>query len=260
MQSNDFSAILLGKNQITLPRIHSTNEFLKEELTKVKPVSEGTVIMAVDQYAGKGQQHTQWQSEPGKNLTASLLLCPTFLSPMQQFDLSIAISLGIQEAIQRIVKEEKVWIKWPNDLLIKDKKVGGILIENILRGNQWKYAIVGFGINVNQVSFPKDTKSPGSLYEILHETYDIQKLLNEICFFVEKYYSLIKEGKQSLLKSSYLANLYGRGKRRPFKINNQVKHGTITSIDMQGRLIVELDGQLSSFSFKEIEYLSVNQL
>src|SRR5690606_4492328 len=107
-------------------------------------LAEGTVIMAVDQYAGKGQKGTSWQSEPGKNLTFSLLLTPAFLDPKNQFSLTVAMSLAVARWLESLLRAA-VTIKWPNDIYVSDRKIGGILIENILKGNIWKSAIVGIG-------------------------------------------------------------------------------------------------------------------
>src|SRR5690606_26474526 len=142
--------------------------YLKEALSKSTPLPEGTVIMAVDQHDGRGQKGTLWQSEPGKNLTASLLLTPTFLDPKQQFVLTAAISLAITRWLASLTHVE-VKIKWPNDIFIGDRKIGGILIENILKGKTWKSAVVGIGINVNQTSFPPEIQTRAtSVKQILH--------------------------------------------------------------------------------------------
>lgn len=210
--------------------------------------------MAVEQYAGRGQIGTQWESEKGKNLTASVLLAPSFLAPTQQFDLSIAISLAIREALQNILKQD-VYIKWPNDIYVNNKKIAGILIENILQGARWKHAIIGLGVNVNQSAFSPDAKNPSSIYEILHETYDIQKLLNEICILIEKYYLQVKKGMQIQQKEQYTHYLFGRDELRMFKIDGVPVQGKIIDTDKNGHLMVVFNGHLASFGFKEIEYL-----
>lgn len=253
MQSNHFSGIFIGKNQITLERTASTNDFLKAELSKSKPFVEGTVIMAVEQYAGRGQVGTQWESQKGKNLTASLLLCPTFIRPTQQFDLSIAVSLAIRQALHTILKQD-VFIKWPNDLYVNDKKIGGILIENILQGNIWKYAIIGIGINVNQTVFSTKANNPTSIHKILHETYAIENLLGEICNRIEQHYLQLKKGMQSKQKEQYVQHLWGRNEQRFFKIDNVLVEGKIVNVDENGLLIIDFNGHLASFGFKEIEY------
>jgi BirA family biotin operon repressor/biotin-[acetyl-CoA-carboxylase] ligase len=254
LQSNDFSGIFIGQNRIILDRVSSTNDYLKAELSKSKPFPEGTVIMAVEQFAGRGQVGTQWQSQRGKNLTASILLCPSFLQPWQQFTISIAICLGIQQAVSAILSE-KVLIKWPNDIYVNEKKLGGILIENILQGNTWKYAIIGIGLNVNQATFPEVAKNAVSLLKLLHETYSIEKLLTEICNCIAYHYDQLKLGGQVQQKKLYLENLFGMNEKRQFKIDGILVEGKIVDVDKNGNLVVDFDGHSASFGFKEIEYV-----
>jgi BirA family biotin operon repressor/biotin-[acetyl-CoA-carboxylase] ligase len=93
LQNNIFSGLFVGQNYITIKDVDSTNNFLKELASNSKPLIEGTVIMAENQYAGRGQHQNGWHAEPGKNLTFSLLLKPGFVSLADQFDLTRAISL-----------------------------------------------------------------------------------------------------------------------------------------------------------------------
>ena len=254
MQSNDFSGILIGQNRIILDRVDSTNDYLKAELSKSKPFPEGTVIMAVEQYAGRGQVGTQWQSQRGKNLTVSILLHPNFLQPSEQFAINISICLGIREALSAILSEN-VLIKWPNDIYVGDKKIGGILIENILQGNLWKYAIIGIGLNVNQSNFPIEAKNATSLFKLLHETYSIEKLLTEICNCIEYHYDQLKLGNRAHQKKLYLEYLFGINEKRSFKIDGILVEGKIIDVDESGNLAVDFDGHIATFGFKEIEYL-----
>src|ERR1700744_426361 len=103
LQNNTFSGLFVGQNLVTLTEVDSTNNFLKQSLANSTPLTEGTVIMAESQYAGRGQQHNRWHSEPGKNLTFSILLKPTFLPLSQQFNLNVAISVGIIKALQKVL-------------------------------------------------------------------------------------------------------------------------------------------------------------
>lgn len=253
MQSNDFSRIFIGRNRINLDRVASTNDYLKAELSKSKPLPEGTVIMAVEQFAGRGQVGTRWESQKGKNLTVSILLSPYFLKPSNQFDLNIAISLAIQAVLSTLLTE-KVFIKWPNDIYVGNKKVGGILIENIIQGNTWKYAIIGIGLNVNQSEFPENAPNASSLIKLLHESYSIEKLLTEICSGIEHRYFQLKHGEHEQ-KRLYCEALFGIHEKRMFKINGILVEGTIVDVDDNGQLVVDFDGHLAKFAFKEIEYV-----
>ncbi|HEY5325424.1 MAG TPA: biotin--[acetyl-CoA-carboxylase] ligase, partial [Mucilaginibacter sp.] len=115
MQNNIFSGLFVGQNFITLNEVDSTNNFLKELLSNSKPLMEGTVIMAVNQFAGRGQQQNGWYATPGKNLTFSIFLKPHFLQVINQFDLIRVISLGVFDAISPLLGD-KLKIKWPNDI------------------------------------------------------------------------------------------------------------------------------------------------
>ena len=125
MQNNIFSGLFVGQNLISIKEVDSTNTFLKNLVANSKPVPEGTVIMAESQYAGRGQQQNGWHSEPGKNLTFSLLLNPAFLAVTDQFDLTRVVSLGVYDALEPILGNN-LKIKWPNDIYYGDKKLGGI--------------------------------------------------------------------------------------------------------------------------------------
>src|SRR6201996_2639796 len=166
LQNNTFSALFVGQNLLTLKEVDSTNNFLKNLASNSKPLPEGTVIMAENQYAGRGQQQNTWHAEPGKNLTFSLLLNPIFLPVSQQFDLTRAISISVFDTLRPLLGDA-LKIKWPNDVYYGDKKLGGMLIENILSGNTIKHAIVGIGLNVNQEKFPETAVNATSVKQIL---------------------------------------------------------------------------------------------
>src|SRR5690606_30129759 len=114
LQSNTILGLFVGQNVITLPVVDSTNEYLKKELSKSTPFTEGTVIMAVHQAAGRGQKGSVWHSEDGKNLTFSILLTPSFLKPAHQFRLTVAISLAVAKWLTTLL-QLPIRIKWPND-------------------------------------------------------------------------------------------------------------------------------------------------
>ncbi|HYH55846.1 MAG TPA: biotin--[acetyl-CoA-carboxylase] ligase, partial [Anseongella sp.] len=132
----------------------STNNFAKELVANSGPVPDGTVIMAEGQYGGRGQADNTWLSEPGKNLTFSLILNCEFLPPAEQFCLSMAVSLGVLGTVKRELGKEAL-IKWPNDIYFGAKKLGGILIENVLMGSLLRSSVTGIGLNVNQTHFPR---------------------------------------------------------------------------------------------------------
>src|SRR5690606_4854707 len=142
LQNKTISGLFVGQNIVSLKRVDSTNDYLKKQVANSKPVPEGTVILAEEQFAGRGQFDNKWLSQPGQNLTFSILLSPSFLPISQQFSLNIAISLAINDVLCSFIGSG-CEIKWPNDIIFDDRKLGGVLIENIIRGTNWKYSIVG---------------------------------------------------------------------------------------------------------------------
>lgn len=253
LQNNHFSADYIGATRITLDRVPSTNDFLRGELSNSTPFVEGTVIMAEEQFAGKGQMGKSWESPKGKNLIFSLLLCPSFLPPTQQFDLSIIISLALQQALSSILPVE-VKIKWPNDIYVNNNKIAGILIENILQGNKWKHAIVGIGVNVNQTKFSSALKNPTSVQKILHSSYYKEDLLSEICIFIEKFYEQLKKSEQESLRALYLKNLFGLNTLRKYRINGVSVEAKIVDVDTYGRLVLDTNGVISINNFNDVEF------
>jgi BirA family transcriptional regulator, biotin operon repressor / biotin---[acetyl-CoA-carboxylase] ligase len=256
LQNNTFSALFVGQNLLTLKEVDSTNNFLKNLLSNSKPLPEGTVIMAENQFAGRGQADNQWHSEPGKNLTFSLLLKPAFLGVLNQFDLTRAVSLGVVDALAPLLGD-KLKIKWPNDIYYADNKLGGMLIENLVQGGTIKNAVIGIGLNVNQENFPGDASNATSLKQILHEDYDLRILLSEICCHIEAYYLNLKAGKIDFVRKAYLKRLYWLNENRSFKMPNGIFEGTIINVKDNGLLVVkDNNGAEAEFSLKEIEFLN----
>ena len=256
MQNNIFSGLFVGQNYITIKDVDSTNNFLKELASNSKPLIEGTVIMAENQYAGRGQHQNGWHAEPGKNLTFSILLKPSFVAIHDQFDLTRAISLGVFDALEPLLGD-KLKIKWPNDIYYGDYKLGGMLIENMIQGGQIKTSIIGIGLNINQENFPAHLPNAISLKQILHQDYGLEALLSEICRHIEAWYLNLKAEKISFVRNSYLTRLYWLNEQKRFKAGNRFFEGTIKDVMFNGLLVVEdTNKHVLEFTLKEIEFLN----
>ncbi|RYU89379.1 biotin--[acetyl-CoA-carboxylase] ligase [Mucilaginibacter terrigena] len=255
MQNNIFSGLFVGQNLVSLKEVDSTNTFLKNILSNSKPVPDGTVIMAEHQFAGRGQRENTWHAEPGKNLTFSILLRPSFLSASQQFYLTCAVSMGIYDALHPLLRDS-LKIKWPNDIYYGDNKLGGMLIENILQGTQIKSAIIGIGLNVNQQNFPDNAVNATSVRKILQKDYDLKNILAEICNHIEAYYLHLKAGRLEFVRDTYLNRLYRLNERHQFKSNGQVFEGVIKDVKESGLLLVEQDTGGQLYNLKEIEFVN----
>jgi len=255
LQNNIFSGLFVGQNLLTIKQVDSTNNFLKNTLSNSKPLPEGTVIMAESQYAGRGQQQNRWHAEPGKNLTFSVLLKPSFLPLAQQFDLTKAISLGIYNAFEPLLGTQ-LKIKWPNDIYYADLKLGGILIENMVQGSLIKNSVIGIGLNINQGSFPLNVPNAVSLKQILHRDYDLKFLLSEICKNIEAEYLNLKAGRFEPVRKAYIERLYWLNEDKMFKANGIEFSGIIKDVRDNGMLIVNNGSEDSAYNLKEIEFLN----
>ncbi len=141
----------------------STNSVLAAAADRLE---HGTAVAAHKQTAGRGQRGNSWESEPGKNLTFSLLLKPKALPAARQFEISQIVSIAVAQVLREELGTDDVKIKWPNDIYYKDKKIVGILIENSLTGAAIERSIAGIGINVNQATFHSDAPNPISMFAI----------------------------------------------------------------------------------------------
>lgn len=225
-------------------------------LSNSKPLMEGTVIMAENQYAGRGQAQNGWHADPGKNLTFSILLNPGFLDLAEQFDLTRAVSLGVFDALEPLLGSQ-LKIKWPNDIFFADKKLGGMLIENIVQGGRIKNSVIGIGLNINQENFPPDLSGAVSLKQILQTDYDLKTLLSEICGHIEGYYLQLKAGKKEFVRNLYLTRLYWLNEAKRFRSQTGEFEGVIKGVKHNGLLTVENNnGEQMEFSLKEITFIS----
>lgn len=254
LQNNIISGAFVGQNILTYKEIASTNDLMKQLVANSTPLREGTVIMAEHQTAGKGQQQNGWHSEAGKNLTFSLLLFPHFLLPENAFSLLMAVSLGVIKPLQKILSNS-VSIKWPNDIYYGQKKLGGILIENILAGQMIKHSVIGIGINVNQAVFPAHLPNPISLQQILNKKSGLKEVLLQICAGIESYYLKLKAGRLEEIKQEYLENLFGLGQELPFKANEKIFKGKIFTVNQMGLLGIKKEKETVFFDLKQIKFI-----
>lgn len=244
----------MGKPLIEFDSLDSTNDFAANLISKSNP-TEGTVVLAHFQTAGKGQIGRKWESEPNLNLLMSIILKPNFLKIDHHFHLNIISSLAIARAIETIIPQ-KISVKWPNDVYCKTNKICGILIQNVLQGQQIQSTIIGIGLNVNQIHFDADLPNPSSLRIETGRIQDVAKIRNLIFYFLEQYYLEIKSGNLAPLIQDYQSRIFQKDIPSIYQnASGFVFEGTIQGIDSHGRLIIEVDGQNEYFSINEIKYL-----
>lgn len=245
------NTLFTGQQLVFVPECHSTNS-LASELASKSILSEGTLVITSHQTAGRGQRGNSWETAAGMNLTFSILLKPTFLSVKDQFYLTIITSLAVADLLkEQSVMEAK--IKWPNDILVNQKKIAGILIENTIQREMIQQSIVGIGLNVNQKNFNIATAT--SLANVAGHDFDLNKVLNLLLEKFEHRYLQLRSGKYTELKNEYLKNLFGLGEQRTFVSNDQQFQGVIQNVNENGELVVTVNDNLRSYSLKEINFI-----
>ncbi|MBK7475198.1 MAG: biotin--[acetyl-CoA-carboxylase] ligase [Haliscomenobacter sp.] len=251
------NTLFLGKVLLQFSDLPSTNEYATELLAKSKPI-EGTVISAYYQFAGRGQIGSSWESTPGENLTISILLYPVFLEATRQFQLNKAIALGVRDFLASYIPQAPVYVKWPNDLYINSKKVGGILIQNALQKNTLQSSVVGIGLNINQATFSDAAPHATSLFLETGNVFDLSFLLHELCYFLEVRYLALKQGLDEGLDQDYLRYLYRFGQPSIFKrASGELFQGKICGISDIGRLLIDQEGFIEEFDLKEISFMNI---
>ncbi len=247
------NTLFVGKVLLELNKIDSTNKHALKLLSKNKP-SEGTVISAWNQEQGRGQIGRTWQSEPGKNLTFSIILYPTFLPAKKQFLLNQAIALGISDAISTFLPDVKV--KWPNDIYIGNEKVCGVLIQNILSGTSIQSSIIGIGLNVNQTDFAKDLPNPSSLGLIAKKEFDLLQVLERLCEKIETRYLQLRGGNYDLIEKDYLKYLYRLQEESLFQYpEGEVFSGSIVGVSETGKLKIHHKKGEELFDIREVKFI-----
>ena len=246
-------SLFIGSTVIRLSRVASTNNYARELVRDKMPI-EGTVIVADEQTEGRGQRSNTWVTEPKKNLTCSYILKPVFLAAKDQFMLSAAVALAVFETISEFLPQNDVKIKWPNDLLVDGKKIAGILIENSLRGNSLETSIVGIGLNINQVEFPKELNAT-SLRSMDDTELEIDEVLNVLNSHLEKHYLRLRQGDLPSILSSLNQNLFGFEEQRTLRINGNEEVVAILGARPSGELQLQhADGSNTLHQYHEIEW------
>ena len=242
----------IGQNFYVLSSVDSTNNYAMAQVQN-GAAKHGDTYFTYEQTAGRGQRNKKWVATAGENIIMSIVLYPGHLALADQPLLGMSVALSCCEFVQRYAIEN-ITIKWPNDIYWNDRKAGGILIENGVQGNHWQYAVVGIGINVNQVSFPEGVKNPVSLKQILGKSLDILVLATELCILLESGFRDIESGREAAVFSRYNQALYKREQTVKLKRGNILFPAVIKGADMQGRLLAQ-SGILQSFQAGEIEWM-----
>ncbi len=252
-----------------IEQTHSTSSLLREMYSDALP--HLYTIRTGFQTAGRGQAGNSWESEEGKNLLCSVLLKYEGVSAKEQWRISMLVAVALREAIIKVFGTEerfsnKLTIKWPNDIYYENKKLVGILIENMLQGTKVEYTIAGVGVNVNQTQWRSDAPNPISMKEITGEEYDVEALLNEWIISMKSW----EECSTHAIRTAYLQNLYRREgwhkyverevSVEPTMIATQEVKGTFLAecigVTEQGELVLRPEnGEQKAYHFKQIRFV-----
>ena len=262
----------IGIPFIELQTVDSTNNYALRQV-HAGLAQHGLAVFAHKQVAGKGQRGKIWSSDNDASLILSIVINPTSLVIAQQFQLSVCIAVAVHEFFRKYAGIH-TRIKWPNDLYWKDRKAGGILIENIVGVNSddrwpmtdnrqratdisypvWQWAVIGIGININQTQFPEHLPNAVSLKQITGKSFTPVELAKELCRTIDNYfYELVIKKFDSIL-SIYLSHFYKKDEKVKLKKGNRIFEAVIKGISPAGKLIVQ-HGVEEEFDFGEVEWL-----
>ncbi|MBE6324031.1 MAG: biotin--[acetyl-CoA-carboxylase] ligase [Bacteroidales bacterium] len=278
----------MDKKKLHIDQTPSTNTWLMTHCREEDYPNLFTVY-TFRQTAGRGQAGNAWESEPGKNLSFSTLVHIYTIEEASRLNLLVPLTVvrvllkvkgqrsTAQQIVRSAVQERKVMeeftIKWPNDIYWGDKKVAGLLNENVIIGNRIAYAVAGIGVNVNQEVFRSDAPNPVSLKQITGETYELEPMIDAIVAEMERLLPLLQD--YETLKREYMAHLYRKTgfhlyverevSTAPTMIaradkTNEEKHtpflAEIADVDEFGRLVLRTKtGELKTYHFKEIRFV-----
>lgn len=221
----------------------STNRWLKEQ-------GKGDMVLVADyQTAGRGCGTNRWESERGKNLTFSMLLHPTDLPARQQFHITEVVSVALCETLEHYINN-KVEVKWPNDIYVGNRKICGMLIENRLYGSTIRDSIVGIGLNVNQRQFLSDAPNPVSLWQLTGREIDRDKLLHEFL----KTFDAVSACETA--SNDYRKRLFWKTEVHEFKDENGTFSANIVDVLPDGHLVLDdTEGRRRTYAFKEVQFV-----
>lgn len=214
----------------------------------------GDVVIAREQTAGRGQRGNRWSSNAGENLTFSLVWEPTFLEAKRQFLLSEAVALALTDTLEHFQIRSK--IKWTNDIYVGNKKICGILIEHDL-GTDGKLArtIVGIGLNVNQKEFEEWVPNPTSMALVAGHSLDLNEVFQRLYDDLEARYAQLQSAPEEI-ETAYDKLIYRKGTLAPYRLPNGKRfEGVILGVKSSGELLVESEGMVVPYLFKEIEFI-----
>ena len=249
----------VGKNSKYIPTCPSTNSLGFEEALSGE-IPEGFAWVAGHQSAGKGQRGNQWLAQPNQNLLVSFLLQPGHEALDHQFYLSKSIALGIVQGLQTWSQQQfgetlPLAIKWPNDIYLAGKKLGGVLIENNFQSGRWAFSIVGIGLNINQLDFQDLRAISLKKYTQDPQSIAIEAIFQAISQGIENEYERFKNREFQDLDKDYHMHLFQRMIEATYEDMDGNFEGKILEVNAQGLLCMEKNNARKWYDLKELCFI-----
>jgi BirA family biotin operon repressor/biotin-[acetyl-CoA-carboxylase] ligase len=235
--------------------VDSTNTTAKNCFDENK-AREGSIIYCSKQQKGKGRGSNAWYSRENESLCFSVILEPAFLEASNYYQLHKLTCISLIESIESYIPEKKLQIKWPNDIYFDNKKLGGILISNNIKGSTISLSIIGVGLNINQEKFPEELINPISLKEICGKKYSTDKILKKIGTQFFSNYSKFSKDLNSF-DSAYQQRLYKLGEKSRFIINNKECTAVVRGVNEEGKILLEHAAKIKAYAKDEVKMLIV---
>jgi BirA family biotin operon repressor/biotin-[acetyl-CoA-carboxylase] ligase len=241
--------MFFGNQIFRLDKVDSTNNFAANLIEK-GICQNGAVILADEQTSGRGQRDTFWESQAHKNILCSYIYFPDNVSVENLDAFNYCLSIALVNCLKHF--QIPAAIKWPNDILVNNKKIAGVLIENSLSAGKIKSMIFGIGLNVNQVDFYSTNATSMAL--VTKNEFDLSEVSSSLTQEFNHWISFA-DRKAPFIKQEYLKHLFGLQKLQRFKLLDHEFDGVIEGVNEHGELEINVSGELKSFKNKEISFL-----
>lgn len=238
-----------GKNTFVFDELDSTNAWLKS--ANSDDIQNGSICLADVQYAGRGQHKRAWISDPASNLTWSIVY------KTEQHDRLFMLTLASMLAVSEIVDEElglTSRLKWPNDLMIDRKKIGGVLAEAVFNGNHLDRFIVGIGLNINQSTFPSDLPNAVSMSMLTGRYHNREDILARIVNKIELMFDKWMQHDRQLVKSIN-ERLLGYGEKVYVDVDGMPLEGKklMLGVNVSGHLhLMDDDYTVHTYAYEQV--------
>ena len=238
---------------INIPETDSTNlqaSALLSERADLVPF----VVWSGYQRSGRGQGKNVWIAEKDKNLLCSIVVYPRFLDVSNHFYLSKITALALHDTLSHYLGN--VEVKWPNDILMNDRKIAGILIENTLQDKDLLNSIVGIGININQTHFPSFSPEATSMLIETGSEYDVEKVLIQLLDQFDYWFGILTEKNWQLIDKQYIRALYRFNENANYRSEGYEFEARLVGVEADGHALLENKAMgLLRFGVKEVEFL-----